>query len=664
MNLNSMEIKPSVRHYDIMLEELNGYWSEDLWEVRNCPLFTSNMRLVSHQINFDIIENVKMKIEFKFYFFKRINNLELSLPFVWRNKTQLKRMSDFICEFYPYAYSIIDIPYDKFKLHYQTFLQSNGIMNTKTYLQLYNQIYLFYFDFYDERDELDKDIWDVRKLNIDYNKSKAGDYKMNFTSVPSVFRPLVKKYIKIRVLSQESMTWASGVQHMAKLPVFFNYIHNRYPNWTHLKALKRGDVEDFLLYLRNSPMGGKSTLKHIKPSDIHINRVLINVETLVTHIERYEWEEAPIKSVKLLFFPEDKPKLNEKKADQIKYIPDFIWEQIIDHIEELPKEIVPIVLLLEASGFRISDVVALKINCLVQKEDGYWLVGEQRKVKDKHHSIPISKEIAEVVIAQQKLTKEISTPETNPNNFLFPTYRGTRKGKPIAVANITNNLNKLARDHNIVGEKGDIYWFKAHGFRHRYGVNLINNGMNILHVQKLMAHASPEMTLVYAQIHDSTLRREWEKAKNNGAVKLDPSGKIVAADMEQQAEENGLELEWIRHNLDSIRLDHGLCIKSPKQSCDFLEQTIEPPCIKNNCRSFHADHTFLDFYKVQIDKMESDILIYQKTGRIRSIELIQPKLKRYKEIYDGILNNGGIFGQPKAKREYTIKERERGEING
>ncbi|MGG4510782.1 hypothetical protein ABEP00_13205 [Heyndrickxia sporothermodurans] len=138
---------------------------------------------------------------------------------------------------------------------------------------------------------------------------------------------------------------------------------------------------------------------------------------------------------------------------------------------------------------------------------------------------------------------------------------------------------------------------------------------------------------------------------SNGAIRLNQGGKIIATSIEKQADENGLELEWLRHNLDSIRLDHGFCIKSPKNNCDFLEQTLEPPCIKNNCRSFHVDQSFLDFYNDQISKIEADIHIYQKSGRNRSIEIIQPKLKRYKEIRDGIIQNGGIYGINKSRRE-------------
>lgn len=82
----------------------------------------------------------------------------------------------------------------------------------------------------------------------------------------------------------------------------------------------------------------------------------------------------------------------------------------------------------------------------------------------------------------EKIIIDKSSPETNPYNYLFPTYYGTQKGKPISRDNVVNNLNKLARENNIVDEDGDIYRYIPHSFRHRFGINLINNGINILHV--------------------------------------------------------------------------------------------------------------------------------------------------------------------------------------
>lgn len=324
---------------------------------------------------------------------------------------------------------------------------------------------------------------------------------------------------------------------------------------------------------------------------------------------------------------------------------------MLENIEHLPSKFVPILIVLEASGFRSTDVLALDLNCLLKKEDGWWLVGDQSKVKYKSHKVPISNEVAKTIIAQQNLTKQLSNQINNPHNYLFPTLSGVRVGKPISPTSVSSSLNKLAKECEIRDSNGEIYHFKNHAFRHRYGVNLINNGMKLIHVQKLMAHASPEMTLVYAQIHDRTLREEWEKARSNGAIRLDTLGNIITADIKSQAEENGIELEWIRHNLDSIRLDHGFCIKSPKLGCDFLNQSLDPPCIKNNCRSFHVDLTFLSYYEEQVRKMEEDINTFKKLNRERPIELISEKLKRFREIVKGLKNGEGIYGIPKAKRE-------------
>ena len=648
----AIEQQSKARRYEQITQALSGYWDNNHWDALYCPLYTKKIKLNNSIIKFEKALNPRVSNEFKYYFFRRLTNSEINMSTVWNNSSAFNSLQDFIFTFYSDIDSIIDIPYGKFSIHYKTYLFEHGKSNltVKGYLQLYNRVYSFYLDWYDQRRETEKDIWDVRKLGIDYNNSICG-YTLNFTSIPKPFNNLAKRYIEKRVLIQESLSWGSAIQTMAKLQEFFKHINRKYPNWQDLTPLLRSDIEDYIHFLRTSPMGGESTHKGQAPSKNHIHRSLSVLETFIVYIQRYEWDEAPEKPVGNLIVPEDKPKLPPKVSNKIKYISDFVWDQIINHMGKLPQEIVPVVILLEATGFRISDVCTLKVDCLIQREDGWWIVGDQRKVKEKNHRVPISEEIAKVVISQQKITREKSTTESNPLNYLFPTYHGARKGLPVARDNVVNNLNKLAIENNIVDEKGDIYRCKAHAFRHRYGVNLINNGMNILHVQKLMAHVSPEMTLVYAQIHDRTLRKEWEKATSNGAIRLNQGGKIISTSIEKQANENGLELEWLRHNLDSIRLDHGFCIKSPKNNCDFLEQTLEPPCIKNNCRSFHVDGTFLDFYNDQILKMESDIEIYQKSGRNRSIEIIQPKLKKYKEIRDGIIKDDGIYGLPKTRRE-------------
>nr|WP_231929230.1 tyrosine-type recombinase/integrase [Brevibacillus sp. SKDU10] len=61
-------------------------------------------------------------------------------------------------------------------------------------------------------------------------------------------------------------------------------------------------------------------------------------------------------------------------------------------------------------------------------------------------------------------------------------------------------MNRFTKTQNITDDQGNAFHLKNHAFRHTKGVELLNNGMNILHVQKWMAHASPEMTLKYAKL--------------------------------------------------------------------------------------------------------------------------------------------------------------------
>ncbi len=437
MKLRKINSEPTVQRYNQMIQDLEGYWKSDRWYAFDCPLYTNETKIKNSLMTFEQVSNTGLKNELKFYFFNRLTNSVLRMSTVWSNTSALNKLIGFISISYSEMTSILDVPYERFSMHFKSNLIQEGknSLTIKGYLQLYNRIYAFFHNWYDERSEIEKDIWDVRKLGIDYNRSKPGDYLLNFNSVPIPFRKLVKRYIERRVLIQESLSWGSAFQNIAKLPSFFNYIHKKYPDWNGLSQLSRTDIEEFIKHLRSNPMGGNSNHKNTAPSNNYINRSVSFLETFMTYIQAYEWDESPTKPVRLLFFPEDKPKLASRISDQIKYISDFVWNQVTSHIEKVPKDIQTIVVLLEATGFRISDICALKMDCLTRKEDGWWIVGEQRKVKHQNHRVPISEEVAMVVLTQQEITKRKSTSEINPFNYLFPTYTGTRKGGYILCKN-------------------------------------------------------------------------------------------------------------------------------------------------------------------------------------------------------------------------------------
>src|SRR6266851_4211659 len=105
-----------------------------------------------------------------------------------------------------------------------------------------------------------------------------------------------------------------------------------------------------------------------------------------------------------------------------------VLQQLDTHNQHLSPTYISIVILLRASGWRISDVLYLKLgNCLEQDGDKYWLVGDIMKTRVLGHKIPITKKVAAVVLAQMEWVKQHYTPEENPKQWLFPASKNWKK---------------------------------------------------------------------------------------------------------------------------------------------------------------------------------------------------------------------------------------------
>lgn len=165
---------------------------------------------------------------------------------------------------------------------------------------------------------------------------------------------------------------------------------------------------------------------------------------------------------------------------------------------------------------RVRHYVLLKLDtCLEQNDGKFWLVGDIQKTRTLGHKIPVTSEVAAVLLTQIAWVKQHYTAEENPKGWLFPASKRLRtsqrflKGNPLGERGVREALDHLAAKYQIRDERGELFRFGLHAFRHTKGVELLNNGMSLTLVQQWMAHASPEMTLVYAKILDETMRLHW-----------------------------------------------------------------------------------------------------------------------------------------------------------
>jgi len=337
--------------------------------------------------------------EVKFMFASRLQNHEIRLSTVFVYGFAIKRLGGFLNTYYPGSLSIVDLPFDKAEIQWRTFLiEGAAKVNHKyvksVYQAVFNQLYSFFVNFYDTREEIEKNIWDVRKIPGARITESKSQYLLDFTKIPIAFRNLAKRYLKFRITI---VSHSQGKKDLASLRLFLGFLHERYVTWKDLNNLTRKDMEAYLSWFRAYTDGWKE--QHYK----YFN----GLGTFIEYIQRAQYPEAPELPSVLLLFKEDMPKRPQRTENDIKYIPDGVLQQLEDQLENIsPAEYIPIVLLLRVSGWRISDILNLQYDrCLDRTSQGWYLCGDILKTQVLNHRVPITDEVTLVIMDPGNATR-------------------------------------------------------------------------------------------------------------------------------------------------------------------------------------------------------------------------------------------------------------------
>jgi integrase len=638
---------PSRRKIAEMKAFLRGvYWERDVWDLKD-PFFNeyrnSTADSTERRVVFSEFSDL-FRLELKYYFAMRLSKRTLHMHTIHQDyRFAISLYLRFLSKFYPELRSFSEVKVNELQTQWLEHIERKGYNTSRSaYRAQISRLHLFFLDFYDIRDEFEKDIWDCRKIPGVIIPVNSTTYRINFTIVPPPFRELARRYIKLRIATQSSSQARTELNSIA---IFLKFVAEKEPRWISLKALSRRHVEDFLVsYLNIHGARTRSVLNK-----------LIFIRHFLQRIQQFGYPDAPLTPAPSLLYFEDIPRAVEplSASDRIRYIPEGVMFQLREHLEHLaPSEYIPVVILLMASGWRGSDVLSLKYDtCLEYTAQGWYLRGDIPKVRVMNHRIPITDEVKSVVETVAEIAKSKSTAANNPLRLLFNRYSGKRMGKSLTNLQISMALNRLAEKCNITDDQGNIYHFTVHSFRHTKGVELINNGMSLVHVQKWMAHMFPEMTLVYAKVLDTTLRKSWEHAVENGLFRITNEGRIRKIDISAIVDEDLIEWEYIRHNLDAVRMPLGFCMKPKKQNC-FTQLN---PCL--TCRNLCTTPDFLPQYEIEIQETKALIERGKAQGREIWVEKNRHLLERYEEVIAVLRTGHTRHTAGKKGREYIGEER-------
>src|SRR3954453_17470167 len=161
--------------------------------------------------------------------------------------------------------------------------------------------------------------------------------------------------------------------------------------------------------------------------------------------------------------------------------------------------------LMRKTGLRIGELSDLSFNPLVTHGDGYYFLRVKPQKFLIERLVPLGDDCVDLVKKIQERTKAKVKPEAlvRVDRLLL-----SRESNPYAPGTLLMWFKKYTSD--ILD--GDGQGITSHQLRHTYATELLNAGMSLLSIMKILGHRSPNMTLRYAQVTPNTLRDEYLKA--------------------------------------------------------------------------------------------------------------------------------------------------------
>jgi integrase len=151
-------------------------------------------------------------------------------------------------------------------------------------------------------------------------------------------------------------------------------------------------------------------------------------------------------------------------------------DHYVDHLE-------PIVLVLLGTGLRFGEVVQLRWSAIDLRTRLLTVHGATAKSGLTRH-VPLSDEMVSV-LSRWRMHRQVE-----PASLVFP---GHSTGTTGQLVDIKTAWKVLLRRAGITG-------FRIHDLRHSFASRLVQRGVDLYRVQKLLGHASPVMTQRYAHL--------------------------------------------------------------------------------------------------------------------------------------------------------------------
>jgi integrase len=202
-----------------------------------------------------------------------------------------------------------------------------------------------------------------------------------------------------------------------------------------------------------------------------------------------------------------------------------------------------LLLLQRHTGMRIGECVDLAADCLRPLGPELWAIHVPLGKLKTERLVPVDSFVCQIV---RRLLALRSQSDSDPGGFLLPRRRSRES--------LIRGLRTAFRD--AVAAAGIITRLVPHQNRHTYASEMLRAGVSLTGVMKLLGHTSPAMTLLYLEITQPDLQREYHLARSHPRHLL-PTPPALRSSSQSHADLPGLllSLDVAQHILEMFRRD-------------------------------------------------------------------------------------------------------------
>lgn len=416
--------------------------------------------------------------------------------------------------------------------------------------------------------EYTRDSWNARRLGVPVT---VGHHTVSFTGIAHRWlRTAAKAWTQSRLVG--GMSFGSIRRDTTSITWFAKWLAATHPDATGPSVITRAVIEQYLAHLAARGPTANTRLGY-----------LTSLRCFLEACRRRGWLELPADAA---IYHDDLP---HRPAGLPRFVPEDVMAQLetdtaLDHLADLTTRHLVIVII--ETGLRAGDACRLSIDCLIPDSVGSPCLRFVNTKVAAEQMIPLTARAADAIRAQQ--TAVARDWPTSP--WLFPATNANPDGtRPFTYGALQQRMSRWQTAIDLRDGAGRPVRVSAHQFRHTLGTRLINQGVPQHVVQKLLGHASPQMTATYARLHDSTVREAFDQWCT---TRVNINGERLMFEPDAAS----ADAEWVKHHLSRIQasLPNGYCGRPPQQDCPHPNACL-------TCPDFQTTIEFLPTHRRQAD---------------------------------------------------------------